>query len=257
MFTDIMGTKIYYETAGPEGAPPVVLLHGWGCDTRLMRPVADGLKDDHRVLLLDFPGHGQSGKPPVPWGVPEYAACLRALLEQQGFVPCDAVAHSFGCRVAAYLASEDPAVFRRLVLTGAAGLKKPQTEEARKRGEKYRKEKALAQKLGRVPGLGKLSDRLTEQVRRKYGSADYNALAPDMRETFVRVISLDLRDRYPLIRQSTLLVWGSEDTETPLWMGQEMEKLIPDAGLVVLEGGSHFAYMEQIGRFRAILRAFL
>ena len=40
-------------------------------------------------------------------------------------------------------------------------------------------------------------------------------------------------------------------------MAREMEKRIPDAGLVILEGGSHFAYLEQIGRFNAIVRHFL
>ena len=78
-----------------------------------------------------------------------------------------------------------------------------------------------------------------------------------MRKTFVRVINLDLRDRYPLIRQPVLLLWGDADTETPLWMGREMEKLIPDAGLAVLEGGTHFAYLEQAARFNVIVRQFL
>jgi len=36
-----------------------------------------------------------------------------------------------------------------------------------------------------------------------------------------------------------------------------MEKLIPDAGLVILEGGSHFAYLEQIQRFNTIAQHFL
>ena len=52
-------------------------------------------------------------------------------------------------------------------------------------------------------------------------------------------------------------VWGDKDTETPLWMGQRMEKDIPDSALIVLEGGTHFAYLEQIGRFNAIARSFL
>ena len=83
-------------------------------------------------------------------------------------------------------------------------------------------------------------------------------LANDIfQETFVKVISLDLSDRYVRIKQPTLLIWGDRDTETPLWMGQRMEKDIPDAGLVVLEGGTHFAYLEQAQRFCAIARHFL
>ncbi len=257
MFAEAKGARINYEISGPEGAPRVVLLHGWGCNTGMMKPVADALKADHRVLVPDFPGHGQSSRPPEPWGVPEYAACLHELLIQLNFLPCAVVAHSFGCRAAAFLAAEDQSLFTRLVFTGAAGLKAPVSEESRRRSEKFKKEKELAEKIGRIPGLSRWSEKKAEQLRQKYGSADYKALDEEMRKTFVRVIQQDLREFYPRIAQPVLLIWGENDQETPLWMGQEMEKLIPDAGLVIFENGSHFAYLEQNARFNTILRSFL
>ena len=256
MFAEAKGTKIFYTLEG-SGESRVVLLHGWGCSSRLMESPASALREDHQVLALDFPGHGQSGRPPEPWGVPEYAECLKELLEKLDFLPCAAVAHSFGCRVAAWAAGEWPEMFTRLVFTGAAGLRKPPTEEGEKRAEAFRRKKDLAKKIGRIPLLSGLGQDIEKRLRQKYGSADYNALDEEMRKTFVRVINLDLRDRYPLIRQPVLLLWGDADTETPLWMGREMEKLIPDAGLAVLEGGTHFAYLEQAGRFNAVLHHFL
>ena len=78
-----------------------------------------------------------------------------------------------------------------------------------------------------------------------------------MKKTFIKIINQDLTELYPKILSSTLLIWGEQDTETPLWMGKEMEKLIPDAGLVVFEGGSHFAYLEQNSRFNRIVYHFL
>ncbi len=257
MFAEAKGARVFFDIQGPQEGPRVVLLHGWGCDSTLMNPVAENLSRNHRVLALDFPGHGKSGRPPEPWGVPEYAACLKELLEEQRFFPCAAVAHSFGCRVAACLAAENPGLFNKMVFTGAAGLKAPVSEESRKRSERYRKEKEMAQKIGRIPGLGRLSGRMMEQLRQKYGSADYKALDEEMRATFVKVIGQDLREMYPRIACPVLLIWGEQDQETPLWMGQEMEKLIPDAGLAVFEGGTHFAYLEQIGRFNTVLNTFL
>ena len=100
-------------------------------------------------------------------------------------------------------------------------------------------------------------DRWQDKLRRKYGSRDYNALDEEMRRTFVKVVNQDLTDLYDRFQASTLLIWGDEDSETPVWMGREMEKRIPDAGLVLLEGGSHFAYLEQIGRFVLIVQQFL
>ena len=67
----------------------------------------------------------------------------------------------------------------------------------------------------------------------------------------------DLTEHLEKIQASTLLYWGAQDTETPLWMGRLMEEKIPDAGLVVEEGCGHFAYLEQAARFAAIARSFL
>lgn len=256
MTVEINGAQVYYEILGETG-PTVVLLHGWGCSTELMKPVAEALTQDHRVLIPDFPGHGRSSPPPEPWGVPRYADCVLQLLRQTGFDPCSVVAHSFGCRVAAFLAAEHPDLFDRLVLTGAAGLKNEPSADAQKRSARYQRGKRWAQRLGQVPGLSTLADQLQEKLIQKYGSADYKALSPEMRKTFNLVIGQDLRDYYARIRQSTLLVWGENDTATPLWMGQQMEAMIPDCGLVVFEGAGHFAYLEQLPRFRAILRSFL
>ncbi len=249
-------TRIHHTVWGT-GARNVLFLHGWGCSEALMKAPADALAADCRVMTLDFPGFGASDRPPEPWGVPEYAEAVRALIREEDFAPCCAVAHSFGGRVALWLASEEPALFEKLVITGGAGLKKPQTEESRRRGEAFQKKKALLAKVKAIAPLRGAAEKAEERLRQKYGSADYNALDAEMRKTFVKVISLDLADRLPRIQQPTLLIWGDRDTETPLWMGQKMEREIPDAGLVVLEGGTHFAYLEQAARFNAIVRQFL
>lgn len=256
MTENLNGTPIEYEIMGG-GNGKVILLHGWGCDMSMMQPVADALKDEHQVMLVDFPGHGKSGRPPEPWGVPEYAACLTQLLDQTGFKPCSVIAHSFGCRVAAWIAVNEPAYFQKMIFTGAAGIRPKPTKESERRSAAFKRLKRYCNEVGKIPMMKKTAERWEEKLRRKYGSRDYNALDEEMRKTFVKIISRDLSDLYPQIRQSTLLIWGDADTETPLWMAKEMEKTIPDAGLVILEGGSHFAYLEQIHRFNMIARHFL
>ena len=98
---------------------------------------------------------------------------------------------------------------------------------------------------------------MEEKLRKKYGSADYIRLDEDMRKTFVKVVSEDLRPLLPKIQASTLLIWGENDQETPLWMGQAMEQEIRDAGLVIFENDDHFAYLRQWPRFVTVVRAFL
>lgn len=250
------GVEIHYEQRGEKG-PNLLLLHGWGCSAKHFEPITLDLARDYRVTVIDFPAHGESGRPPEPWGVKEFAACVKDLMTQLQLAPCDLIAHSFGGRVALYLAANEPQLVNRLVITGGAGLKKEQTEAQKKRSAQYQKKKKLLENMQKWPLLGKLAEEGLEALRQKYGSADYNALDAEMRKTFVKVISEDLRPLLPRIQASALLVWGENDQDTPLWMGQTMEKEIKDAGLVIFENDDHYAYLRQWPRFVAVIRAFL
>lgn len=257
MRTTARGVEIHYEQFGATEKPPVLCLHGWGCSVRHFEPIAKDLASDYFVTVLDFPAHGDSGRPPEPWGVRDFALCVKELTETLRIVPCDVIAHSFGGRVALWLAANEPQTVKRLVITGGAGIKKPQTEEQKKKSEAYQKKKKALLGLARIPLVGGAAQKSLKALQQKYGSADYNALDDEMKKTFVQVISEDLRPLLPQIKASTLLIWGENDQDTPLWMGQAMEKEIPDAGLVIFENDDHYAYLRQWPRFVSVVRAFL
>ena len=256
MEMQISGVNMHYELLG-SGEKKAVLLHGWGCSTELMKAAAAALSPDMTVLLVDFPAHGKSSQPPEPWGVPEFAACLKELLVRLDFLPCSVIAHSFGGRITIELAAGEPELFERIILTGAAGIRKQSDDKSSQKQSAYKKLKKLVEFARRLRVFGKLPDKWQEALIQKYGSRDYAALSPEMRKTFVKVVNYDQSEKLAAIRNSTLLIWGDKDTETPLWMGQQMERSIPDSALIVLEGGTHFAYLEQAGKFNAIARSFL
>lgn len=255
MNRQISGVNMHYELYG-SGAKRVVLLHGWGCSGDLMKNVGEQLAKDMTVLAVDFPAHGQSAQPPEPWGVPEFAACLKELLTKLNFLPCNVIAHSFGGRVVIELASADKTIFDRIILTGAAGIRPKQNEQSSQRMSTYKKLKSAVAAAEKLHIFGSLTDKWQEALIQKYGSKDYAALSPEMRKTFVKVVNYDQTEKLHCIQNSTLLVWGDKDTETPLWMGQQMEKEIPDSALIVLNGGTHFAYLEHAARFAAIAHSF-
>ena len=89
------------------------------------------------------------------------------------------------------------------------------------------------------------------------GSADYKAASPRMRKVLVNVVNEDLTDLLPGIKPSTLLIWGTLDTATPIADAERMEALIPDAGLARIEGAGHFSFVENPGLYSAILASFL
>ena len=255
MQTELMGTPLFYVTRGlEEPGIPVLFLHGWGCTHEVFSPLMEALSLPE--IAMDFPGHGESGEPATPWGIPEYAEQVLQLLDFLGVPRVRIVAHSFGGRVALWLSSHAPERVERMVLTGAAGIRPPQSEKKTKALKGYQ----FAQKtLNQVKKVGVLTDsveKLQQKLFEKHASPDYVKLSPSMRETFKLVINRDLSPLLPQIAAPTLLVWGTADTETPLWMGEKMEKEIPDAALIPFENRSHFAFAEEPLRFQLIVKAF-
>ena len=94
-------------------------------------------------------------------------------------------------------------------------------------------------------------------MRAKRGSSDYAGASPMMRRILSKVVNEDLKSVMLRIKASTLLIWGEQDTATPLHDAKIMEKLIPDAGLVSFEGCGHYSFLDNPMGFRAVLSEFL
>ena len=250
---------LHREASGPEHGAPVLLLHGWGSNAGLMRPVAEALSDAYRVVNVDLPGHGASPTPPEPWGVPEHAALVRDLIDDTFGGPATIIGHSNGGRIALYLASDPASADRvqRLILISPSGI-------TPRRTWKYHVRKNLAKALKAPfeilpaplsePGLDWLRHSL---VWKALGSSDYRALEGVMRETFVRTVMCHLDDRVHRIAVPTLLFWGDRDTAISREQMRVLEERIPDAGLVVLEGAGHYSYLDDPDTFVAATRYFL
>lgn len=201
--------------------------------------------------------HGQGGKSGElvePWGVPKYSEMVREFIEKLQLGKVDVIGHSFGGRIAIYLASEYPELFNKIILTDSAGLKKKMTLK------KWIKIKAF--KCGKfflkLLYKGEMLESKLAKLRKRFGSADYSALnSAVMRETFNKVINLNLENRLSKIKSPTLLIWGENDADTPVYMGRKMEKEIPDAGLVILKNAGHFSYLDSPKEYNLIVESFL
>lgn len=249
MNIEINGLNINYETEG--SGMPMVFLHGWGGSTKSFQFLYDYYKTNFQVINLDLPGFGQSDEPKEAWDVGDYSDFIVAFYKALKIVKPIVVAHSFGCRVT--IKSAGKMSYHKLVMTGAAGIKPKRSINYYIKVYSYK----LMKNIAKLPGFKQLLGPKVSAYRNKAGSSDYNDASEIMKSVLVKSVNEDLRAYLPKLKASTLLIWGENDTATPLSNGQLMEKMIPDAGLVVLDGGTHFAYLEQAGRFKAILDAFV
>ena len=255
-------SRMHADVSGPEGAPPLVVLHGWGSSAWMMRPVAAALRDRFRVHVLDLPGHGRTAPPPHAWGVPDYAALVAAYLDANGMsgAPVPAIGHSNGGRILLTMASDEATAgrFSSLVLVSPSGLRRAPTASVRLRRAISR---TLRAPFERLPD-GALKDACLDWLRhslvwKALGSSDYNALAPTMRETFVRTVGHYVEDRLGRIRIPVLVFWGDQDRDIVRDQMDRLVAAVPDAGLVVMEGAGHYGYLDRMDVFEAATRHFL
>ena len=248
---EIDGTSFHYTDNG-EGPRTIVLMHGWGCNSTTLASIERvALGEGYRVVNLDFPGFGKSTEPAETWGIERYTAATEQLLRGAGIERPVMLGHSFGGRVGILYASRNPV--EKLILVDAAGVK------PRRSLNYYRKVytfKAFKWILRGLMGRAK-AEEVLDRMRSSRGSSDYAAASPRMRQVLSRVVNEDLCHVMPSIKAPTLLIWGENDTATPLSDAKKMESLIPGSGLVSFPGCGHYSFLDNPAQFAAVLRSFL
>lgn len=253
MLKNVNGININYVEKG-EGEL-IVVLHGWGSNIGLHANMIELFSKKYKAVAMDMPGFGQSEEPPSAWCVDDYVQFVIDFLADYKDKKIMFLGHSFGGRVIIKLCSRTDLPFEvsRVMLVDSAGILPPRTNKKSWRTRYYKLGKwFLSTRL-----MQKLAPDALENFRKKMGSADYAAASPLMRQVLVKVVNEDLEPLLPNIKCPALLVWGVNDTATPLSDGEKMEKLIPDAGLVKLENAGHYSFLEQQFIFNRVMCSFL
>ncbi len=232
------------------GAQPFVWLHGWGHDLNAFKRMAGLFAKSGTHTLYDQPGFGQTPILSEGADTKNYADALAyQLTSPKGTI---LVGHSYGGRVAVQIAAHYPEKIKAIVLIGGAGLK-------RRRSLKFKIRAFCLKTLGR---LARLSDTVFKtNFRDKYvarfGSSDYKNAGP-LRATLVSAVNEDLSAVARKVKCPTLLIYGSDDTETPPEIGRKYETLIPIARYEELSGYGHNDILSR-GAYQceALIKAFL
>ncbi len=245
----INGLDFHYTVQG--SGSPIVLMHGWGCNLTTLASIETVAAENHTVYNVDFPGFGKSEEPSEVWGVEKYTQLIEAFIKLENIENPILIGHSFGGRVGILYSSRNKV--KKLILVDAAGVKPRRSLKYYFKVYTYKIGKCLMPLIYGKKGAQKR----IEDMRAKRGSSDYNNASPMMRAILSKVVNEDLKYCMPKITAPTLLIWGENDTATPLRDAQIMEKLIPDAGLVSFPGCGHYSFLDNPFQFAAVLRSFI
>ncbi len=238
-YKDVSINYSYYDN---KSKVSLVYLHGWGQNIEMMMPIAKPFLKKNNVLLIDLPGFGLSEEPKYEWDLFDYADMVHEIVESLKIKNPILIGHSFGGKISiCYAITYNVS---KLVL-----LASPYKKSNKKPNFKTKALKALK----KVPILKNFEG----YVKKHVGSTDYRNASEMMRNILVKHVNYDLSNEVKEIKCPTLILWGTNDTEASYEDAVELEKLIPNAGLVTYEGCTHYAYLERLQQTINVLNSFI
>ncbi len=193
------------------------------------------LSSDFKVYSIDLPGFGESSIG-VPLGIEEVAELIHDFVIKLNLEVPILISHSYGGRIAICYASKY--AVEKLILISSAGIK-----------QKLRLSKRFKMRVYKV--LKKC------HVPIKMGSKDYQSADNVRRIMLVKAVNTDLKEELKRIVAPTLLIYGKNDTVTPLKLGYQIKENIHNSELVELEECGHFPYIERLSICSIIIMSFL
>jgi len=243
--------RIHYFVGG--AGEPLVLVHGLGGRALDFAPLMPALAKQHRVYALDLLGYGNSDRPDVDYSVTLQTGILRQFLDRQGLTRVDLAGWSMGGWIALEFASQLPERVHRLVLLDSAGMKFIPTFDLpllspHTMADMQALDKVLTPHPGRVPAF------ITRDFLRVLRDEDWV-----IQRTVANMITMrEVMDgKLAGVTMPVLLVWGKQDTLTPLSVAEAMRREMPQSVLVVLDGCGHIAPIECHDRVLAEMQRFL
>jgi pimeloyl-ACP methyl ester carboxylesterase len=261
---DVDGFKVYYKETGPQGAPALLLLHGFGSSLQAWDDWSLKLEQKYRLIRLDLPGFGLTGASPAnDYSEEKDLAILTHFVDKLGLEKFSVVGHSMGGKMAWSLAASQPERVQALVLMAPDGF--PETKD-------------IGTKPYEVPAImGLIKFVLPKYLVRKSiepAFSDADALndalvnryfdmlrAPGVRGAILersnQTIYTDPVPRLKAIKAPTLLIWGEQDQMIPSTNAQSYANVLSNSTTVLIPKLGHLLQEEQPEKGLAAVMQFL
>jgi sigma-B regulation protein RsbQ len=251
---------------GRPGGRPMIFAHGFGCDQNMWRFVAPAFEHDHRVVLFDHVGAGESdvtAYDPVRHGeLAGYADDVVDLCRALELRDAVFVGHSVSAMIGVLVAARAPEAIGALVLVGPSprylddegyvgGFGREDIEELLESMDSnfLGWSSAMAPAIMGNPDGPALGQELT---------ASFCRADPEIATQFARVTFLsDNRADLPAVRVPTLVLQCSDDVIAPTAVGEYVHQRIPGSVLVQLAATGHCPNLSAPQETIDAIRAFL
>ena len=253
------GENLYYEVHGQ--GPPLVLVSGLNGLGAFWQPHLEALARDHRVVLHDHRGTGQSSPSRIDYSIEQMAGDLVELLDHLEIGTADMVGHSTGGAICQVLGIDHPERVTRLVLsatwTAADGyfrrLFELRADVLRAMGpEGYLRASLM---FMRPPAWIRDHDATQNE---EIAAMVANFPVPEiMLSRIAALLKFDRRADLGRISAPTLVVAARDDMVTPIYYSEELAGLIPGAETAILETGGHFFPVSAAAAFRGLVLEFI
>ncbi|ULJ75983.1 alpha/beta fold hydrolase [Rhizobium gallicum] len=275
-YVTIKGIDIFYREAGREGAPVVLLPHGYPCSSYEFRNLMPRLADRWRLLAPDFPGAGYSATPDdFDYSFDGYAQFLDDFVRALGVERFALFLHDFGSPIGARLAIKAPERVVALVIQNgdipyedALGPKYAEIEKTWRLPRSEMREaldEAVKEEIFKEEFLNNVRPELAERIPPDLWKLHWSLMTPKRKEIAVELIAglKENRAWFPQHRNylakhrpPTMIVWGPQDRYMPERSARAYLRDLPDAELHLLDGG-HWLLETNLDEVVSLVRDFL
>lgn len=253
-----------YLEGGPTGAPPLVLVHGFGGDKDNWAMLAPHLTADYHLVVPDLVGFGDNARARhVAYDIKTQTDRLIAFLDALGIARCHLVGNSMGGWIALQAAIDHPDRLTTLTLVNNAGVTGKEQSEL----ERLPRDGVSPLVATNARDLKRLLDFVVHKPRFipsrfldvAYAErAEHAALLDAIFWTIVedaehRPLNARLKD----VAAPTLIIWGRHDRLIHVSCVAELEAGIARAEAVVFDDVGHVPMLEKPAATAAVLRGFL
>ena len=216
-------------------------MHGYLSSGKSFAYQTNFFSREFEVFAPDLKGFGENLDMKTPYSLDDYVSEVGEYIYKNGLKSPNIVAHSFGGRIAIKGIATNKIKANKLVLTGSAGLKP----------------KTTIKKLYKKICFNLLKNFISKERLKNFYSKDYLSLNDIMKQSFVQIVNEHLDGYLSSVCVPTLIINGSLDKETPLYMAKKLNKNIKNSTLIVFKGCGHFCFVDKPNKFNMEVKEFL